>query len=203
MNLYDILGLPREAPMELIKTAYKNKAKEHHPDKGGDENDFKDLKFAYDTLRDPQCKAEYDKTGRILLTKDQIHQRTIGELIKIFWSVVNQRLERDDALTYDYVDLMLFAVKDAIKGYNKHNKRGEKKIQQLIAIHERLIFKGQDTSNNIISQSINAEIESMKKIIETNVNNIKILEFVLEILELYDFNTIMTIANNKELPNAE
>ena len=32
----------------------------HHPDKGGDEAKFKEIQQAYDTLSDPQKRAQYD-----------------------------------------------------------------------------------------------------------------------------------------------
>ena len=40
MNYYDILGVGRDAPIDEIKKAYRKKAIEHHPDKGGDEEEF-------------------------------------------------------------------------------------------------------------------------------------------------------------------
>jgi curved DNA-binding protein len=36
-------------------------AMKHHPDRGGDQAKFKDISVAYDTLSDPQKKAEYDQ----------------------------------------------------------------------------------------------------------------------------------------------
>ena len=35
-NPYSTLGVPRNADAGTIKRAYKEKAKEHHPDRGGD-----------------------------------------------------------------------------------------------------------------------------------------------------------------------
>ena len=38
-------------------------ANKHHPDKGGDQNKFKDISVAYDTLSDTQKRQEYDTGG--------------------------------------------------------------------------------------------------------------------------------------------
>ncbi len=60
-DFYQILGVSETATPEEIKKAYRKLANQHHPDKGGDQNKFKDISVAYDTLGDPQKKAEYDQ----------------------------------------------------------------------------------------------------------------------------------------------
>ena len=57
---YKILGVNQNASLDEIKKAYRKLANQHHPDKGGDQAKFKDISVAYDTLSDPQKKAEYD-----------------------------------------------------------------------------------------------------------------------------------------------
>lgn len=66
-NYYDILGVDKNASQDDIKKAYRKKALEYHPDRGGDEVKFKEAAEAYETLSDDQKKSEYDmygKTGR-------------------------------------------------------------------------------------------------------------------------------------------
>ena len=60
---YAILGVHRNADAAAIKRAYKQKAKEHHPDRGGDSNKFAEISNAYDILKDPQKKSYFDHTG--------------------------------------------------------------------------------------------------------------------------------------------
>lgn len=60
MNYYDILGVPREATPQDIKTAFRKLAMEHHPDRGGDEAQFQKINQAYDTLGDPNKRSKYD-----------------------------------------------------------------------------------------------------------------------------------------------
>lgn len=50
---YKTLGLQPGASMEDIKMAYKNLAKKHHPDKGGDPEKFKEINNAFDRLSNP------------------------------------------------------------------------------------------------------------------------------------------------------
>jgi DnaJ-class molecular chaperone len=64
MDYYDTLGVPRTASQEEIKKAYRKLAMEHHPDRGGDNNKFQEISVAYDTLGDPNKRAQYDNTPR-------------------------------------------------------------------------------------------------------------------------------------------
>lgn len=60
MDYYSILGLQKNATPDQIKSAYRQKVKEHHPDRGGDAEHFKRINLAYETLKDPVKKQEYD-----------------------------------------------------------------------------------------------------------------------------------------------
>lgn len=62
-DYYEVLDLDKSATQEDIKKAYRKKALEHHPDKGGDENLFKEIAEAYEILSDPNKKENYDKFG--------------------------------------------------------------------------------------------------------------------------------------------
>ncbi|XP_059178556.1 dnaJ homolog subfamily C member 16-like [Physella acuta] len=65
-DLYDVLGVSRSASSQDIKKAYKNLAKEWHPDKNKDPSatdKFTKINEAYETLSDPQRRSNYDKFG--------------------------------------------------------------------------------------------------------------------------------------------
>jgi molecular chaperone DnaJ len=62
-DYYDILGVSKSANAEEIKTAFRKKAHEHHPDKGGDEAKFKELNEAYQVLGNEQKRKQYDQFG--------------------------------------------------------------------------------------------------------------------------------------------
>ena len=60
MNYYDVLGLEPTCSPKDIQTAYRNKAKQHHPDSGGDVDTFHAVAEAYEVLKDPHKRAEFD-----------------------------------------------------------------------------------------------------------------------------------------------
>lgn len=62
-KLYDVLDIPKNASKEDIKKAYKKKAVETHPDKGGDPEKFKEVNNAYSVLNDENQKIQYDQLG--------------------------------------------------------------------------------------------------------------------------------------------
>jgi preprotein translocase subunit Sec63 len=47
---FEILGIPAGSGPDQIKTAYRRRALETHPDKGGDQKDFIQVKTAYELL---------------------------------------------------------------------------------------------------------------------------------------------------------
>ncbi|WP_297155805.1 molecular chaperone DnaJ [uncultured Ellagibacter sp.] len=67
-DLYEILGVSKDASDAEIKKAFRRRARELHPDvnKAADaEDQFKELNEAYDVLSDPNKRAQYDRFGTI------------------------------------------------------------------------------------------------------------------------------------------
>ena len=60
MDHYNTLGVDKSAAQDDIKKAYRKLASQHHPDKGGDTAQFQKIQSAYETLSDPNKRAEYD-----------------------------------------------------------------------------------------------------------------------------------------------
>ena len=59
-TFYDVLGVQRNASDDEIKKAFRKLAVKYHPDRGGDEQKFKEISEAYDTLSNPDKRKEYD-----------------------------------------------------------------------------------------------------------------------------------------------
>jgi len=63
-DLYDILGVGKNAGNSEIKKAYHKLAKEFHPDKNPEAGDrFKEISFAYEVLSNAEKREIYDRHG--------------------------------------------------------------------------------------------------------------------------------------------
>jgi molecular chaperone DnaJ len=66
-DLYETLGISRDASADEVKKAYRKLARQYHPDANpGDasaEERFKEVQAAYDVLSDPEKRKRYDRLG--------------------------------------------------------------------------------------------------------------------------------------------
>lgn len=74
-NYYEILGVQKTASADDIKRAYRKLAAEHHPDRGGNADKFKEVSEAYQVLSDNTKRSQYDQFGQ---TFDQAQRQGYG-----------------------------------------------------------------------------------------------------------------------------
>ena len=74
VDLYDILGVPRDADDRAIKSAFRRQARLHHPDLNPDDeraqDRFVELAAAFEILSDPSSRELYDEFGLDSLRED-------------------------------------------------------------------------------------------------------------------------------------
>jgi molecular chaperone DnaJ len=86
-DYYDILGVDRNATQDEIKRAYRRLAKKYHPDRNPDnkqaEEKLKEINKAYEVLKDPEKRANYDRFGTA--ETDGIRMDGLGDLFRQFF----------------------------------------------------------------------------------------------------------------------
>jgi len=65
VDLYASLGVQRNADRDEIIKAYKKLAMVHHPDRGGNPEEFKKIQMAHEILTDEDRRRQYDMTGSV------------------------------------------------------------------------------------------------------------------------------------------
>ena len=92
-DLYEILGIGRDATKEEIKKAYRKLALKYHPDHNPGnqeaEEKFKEVNMAYEVLSDPDKKKGYDETGNYD-GEDNVRKAAIDQLRSMIAQAVKQ-----------------------------------------------------------------------------------------------------------------
>lgn len=93
-DLYQILGVTRDATSQELKKAYRKLALVEHPDKGGDGSQMGLITQAYQILLDPQKRTHFDENWRAFQEADVEEEQE---------SIVRGYLKSGDALPYSYL----------------------------------------------------------------------------------------------------
>jgi len=122
-NLYAILNIKPVSSAKEIKSAYRELAKKHHPDNGGESQYFRDIQEAYETLSDPAQRKKYDmelssrpfggRPFRTVLGQSHIEPRDVFDDLV---DVLSRRFDFGSERTYD-IDITLSG-EEARQGVN-------------------------------------------------------------------------------------
>jgi len=99
-DYYEILGVPRNSPPEQIKSAYRKRALQYHPDRNpGDaeaEHKFKEAAEAFEVLTDPEKRHLYDTYGHDGLRGVRMRGfRTFEDIFSAFSDVFSDSIFSD------------------------------------------------------------------------------------------------------------
>jgi curved DNA-binding protein CbpA len=162
-NLYNTLGVDKNASYEEIKKAYRDKAKKHHTDKGGDDDEMKELNCAYGVLKIPSKREFYDRTGE---TEDTPFDKKFQSFIQeVFISHIIPRcsdIEHEDLIN---------EFKNYISNFIEHSEEIKKSVNLEITKLEKVIERTKSKKANIIKVVLEGNVQMQKhKLAETESN---------------------------------
>lgn len=199
MNLYQILGIRRNASPETIRKAYRKKAMEHHPDRGGDREQFERVRLAHGVLSDPARRAKYDVTGEIEEPRpDNTNGPMLAILSQYLDGVLGQCLQQGvDPTHEDLVKHLRTAVKSR-QGKVKEERKNLKKGQDcLTALRGRFSVKDGENYLEHLVEAQQAHLDKRGKMLDQEAEVLtRVLEFLERASFRHDQKVVMATARN-------
>lgn len=130
-NLYETLGIDRDASPEEVRKAYRRKAKKAHPDAGGDPETFHAISRALRILDDPAKRAKYDAGEDPDDGADNARAKLLDRVFKLF-SVVFDHIDADggDPAQCDIVEMATRVAEGTIADKVKARGRLEREAEK-------------------------------------------------------------------------
>lgn len=128
-NLYEVLGVPRQATGDQIKAARRRHARDLHPDREhGDQSKMARINAAYEVLSDPERRKRYDETGQT--SAEQTREQAVRQVfVKALHSVINDKgnlvlnLRRTMSEAIDESTRLIEEAEEAVKLARKRARR--------------------------------------------------------------------------------
>ena len=184
INLYDILGLSKNATFEEIKAKYKSLAQQHHPDKGGDPDLFKKIKHAYEILSDEITRKKYDETG-IYEHGPSIRTEALDQLSRLFFNLLPN-------INADIDDLVLIMKNESRRekeNVNNNINTCNGYIEKLNKIINK-IKKKNESGENLLKMFAETQLKMRQNELRNFQRQIEVLDNVIEILEDYQYGEV-------------
>lgn len=170
-DLYELLGVSKNASMEEIKKAFRKIAMEHHPDKNNNEHSEKFLhaKEAYSILINPEKRKKYDETGFVedeeKISANDIALMNLNNIIKQIIDNINLQTLK----LISFKDLLLQNIRDTRDDHkNKLNK-----INENIAKIDFIFDNIEDDEKH--ESEVSFALENLKKSLLINKKHIRLL----------------------------
>jgi len=187
MNFYELLGVKTTATIRQIKSAYRRKAMECHPDLNPDdpkaEEKIAKLNEAYETLIDEDKRAYYDRNGKI--KREERSKEEVDRFIVVcFEEMINTNgvevlnNARPFVLISQNLNRKLHTERDRIPV-------AEREIAVQERLKSRLIYKGE--GKNPLEIFFEREIDVQKDIITNAGVAIDLIEATLKRLPEFDW----------------
>lgn len=184
---YRRLGVTRDALAADIKRAWRTLVQTYHPDHGGDADLFRDLKLCYETLIDPERRAQYDQSG---VLKDKAPDTAAADAMSALVAAFERTLQAmiQNRQEPRHVDMVgrIKAMLDVMEG---ELFKEEQQIKQSLPEWESVVrrFKVKK-GENIFAHHITAKLGEFRKRLEAIERHKKALMVAKKLIKDYSFD---------------
>lgn len=182
-DLYAELRVPRSATAAEIKAAKKRRAKETHPDHGGDPEEFHRVATAALVLLDPARRADYDRTGET----DQQSTPLLDGAVGLMRQVVDAMLERADPERQDIIDLSIQSLRNSANMRHRDLARLEKQLTKAESNRARLRHKPAGSKADMLGRIMADKIQQLQLEMAECSRAIEAHELAIELLGDYEW----------------
>ncbi len=187
MDLYEILGVSKNATQEEIKQAYRKKANETHPDVGGDAERFALVSHADSILSNPSDRRRYDQTGQNERTTP-IESRAAAMVSCAF----DAAMDNEFMVSFAYKDLVEKIhgkIEQISMQLSKRLEDEESQFKTMSGIRKRLKRKrrkpGEDILLGILDGKIRAHMGSIRSLKEEQ----NVCSLAHKLVDEYEYKT--------------
>lgn len=178
-DLYAALELERGADAADVKRAYRKKAQEHHPDKGGDKERFQVVKSAYEVLSDPDRRKRYDETGETGQQHDP-REEMLGILAQLMMTII-------DKVDVDHTNV-IETMRAQISGVQAQHSQSIENNRKRIRVRERALKRLKaKTGENILASMLRADIMATEAAIQRIEGEQEKVKAMLALLDDYEY----------------
>lgn len=154
MKLYEVLGVKENSSQEDIEKAYKRLAHVHHPDKGGDRENWEQLSFAYNVLGNPTKRQLYDNFGKTEMPKIEAEIQTV--LLQAF----SQALQNKANNVLDFVRQFIS------QGKTQITSQKEQAIKEIEDLRQRTSLVETTSEQNLFHLIVDQAIQHRENLIQ-------------------------------------
>lgn len=181
MDLYDRLNVPRSAGKATIRAHYLREAKKHHPDMHPDDPDsattnMQEIQHAYAVLKDPEARAQYDRTDE---SETQASQNPAEAILAALMSMLTRKAIDEE---FNIVAEARKKLQEAINADTQAIPVCLNAISALEKIVARVSVTGDD---NFVAMAAESHIAKAKHELEAKTASAKASKDALAMLEGY------------------
>lgn len=191
-NPYEILGVPVDAEKEDIKKAFRTLSKKHHPDAGGDPEEFKKISEAYDTLMNDEERLHYDQFGFTADSEEGKHMVIVMNSLCTVFDKMCAAMTPQELEKYDLIGTMSGAIRGQIQDAETVLEEIKSTLQKIDKLKEVLTRRlkrrasKKDTPNFFLS-TLERRALIIKKAIKAHEYQLQVAKDMFNVINEYDF----------------